>query len=646
MSLLSLFPPIDLISEEISMKLKSKIYLTTIPILIVIFAFLGISIYNIQRKAYIETTDKEMKSHLDDLHTILAGHLKQKQNTVNVSINLANNILYNAGDLNLSEEKITVRGTNQITKQVKDYTIPKMQIGNNQIYKNYEVVDRIKKQSVETATIFQKINDGYLRISTNVLKLDGTRAVGTFIPNNSNVIKTVEKGETYYGRAFVVNDWYLTAYEPIYIDGRVQGILYVGLKEKDYGFIKGVFKEKKYFKDGYPFIIDEVGRFIIHPTVEGENYSKATFFKQLIASEGGEGKSRYLWPENEEGRWKFQYFKYFEPYKAYISVSIYEDDLYSFINNFLGVIWISVLVSIAVFFIVFSLFLNPIINVVKNAQKVTKDISAGDLTNKISIKSNDEIGSLMEDLKTMQEKLKSIIYDIVNGADSILDSSIKVNNDSNSVSSGVSVQASSIQQVSATLEEFGANISKNEENSRETERISFTASEGVQKGHEVTQQAVTAMNKIAEKIAIVGAIAKQTNILALNAAIEAARAGEAGKGFAVVSTEVNKLAERSKLAAQEIEELSSVGVSLSNSAGQELEEIVKEINRTAEFVKQISSASREMSIGVNQINQAINQLNLISQQNATSSDSLAQYAMELENQAIKFKDSVSFFKLN
>lgn len=627
------------------MKLKSKIYLTTIPILIVIFTFLGISIYNIQRNAYIETTDKEMQSHLDDLYTILSDHVNQKQETVNVALNLAHNIMYTSGEVAFSQDMITVRGINQITKEDKDYTIPKMVIGNSRVYNNFKIVDDIKDKSVETATIFQKIDDGYLRISTNVMKLDGTRAVGTFIPNSSNVIKTIENGETYYGRAFVVNDWYLTAYEPIYINGRVQGILYVGIKEKNYDFLKRVFDDKTYFQDGYPFLVDENGLFIIHPTVEGKNYSHANFFKQLISAGENDFKSRYLWPENEDGRWKYQYFKYFEPFKAYISVSIYEDDLYSFINNFLGVIWISVIISIAVFFVAFTLFLNPIINVVKQAQQVTKSISAGDLTNKVNIKVKDEIGILMGDLLNMQEKLKSIIWDIVHGADLILDSSIKVNNDSNQVSSGVSVQASSIEEVSATLEQFGANISKNEENSRETERISLTASEGVSKGHEVTQKAVEAMNKIADRIAIVGAIANQTNILALNAAIEAARAGEAGKGFAVVATEVNKLAERSKVAALEIEELSSEGVSLSNSAGKELEEIVKEINRTAEFVKQISGASREMSVGVNQINQAIHQLNQISQQNATSSDSLSHYAMELEKQAIKFKDSVSFFKL-
>ena len=133
------------------------------------------------------------------------------------------------------------------------------------LFQNYELVDAIRDQSVETATLFQKIDDGYLRIATNVMKQNGERAIGTFIPNSSEVIKTIEKGEIYYGRAFVVNNWYLTAYEPIRLNGEIAGILYVGVKEMDYAFIKQIFEGKTYYKTGYPFLVSSSGDLIIHP---------------------------------------------------------------------------------------------------------------------------------------------------------------------------------------------------------------------------------------------------------------------------------------------------------------------------------------------------------------------------------------------
>ena len=212
-------------------------------------------LYATVRSKVISDADEQMKAHVDDLYTILDIHVKEKQNSVNISLNLAHSILNECGGITETDSHQTVQGINQITKEKRDYQIPIWHINNTNVYNDITIVDKIKSQAVETATIFQKIDDGYLRVSTNVMKLDGTRAVNTFIPNSSNVIKTIEKGETFYGRAFVVNDWYLTAYEPIRINGVVKGILFVGVKEKDYAMIKKLFSNKRYYTNGYPFII-------------------------------------------------------------------------------------------------------------------------------------------------------------------------------------------------------------------------------------------------------------------------------------------------------------------------------------------------------------------------------------------------------
>ncbi|QEN03920.1 methyl-accepting chemotaxis protein [Thiospirochaeta perfilievii] len=625
------------------MNLKNKINLITFILLVVIFTILAIVVYQSQKSSYIITTDQEMLSHLDDLHTLLKGHVEQKQETVNVSLNLAHNILYQSGDIVDSGEEIYVEGINQITKESREYKISRWMLSGKSLYKNYEIVDLIKSKSVETATIFQKVDDGYLRISTNVTTLDNKRAVGTYIPNSSSVIKEIESGKTFYGRAYVVNDWFLTAYEPIYVNGKIEGILYVGIKEKDYSFLKNVFNKKSYYGEGYPFLIDSTGEFIIHPSLEGDNFKNSVFFRQIVSASNGEYKSRYKWPESREGRWKYQYFKYFAPYDSYICVSIYESDLYRYINKFLYIITVSVIISIFLFLITFSNILKPIIRNIIKAMDFSIAISKGDLSKEISVRNKDEIGQLIEALNQMKLNLRSIINEITDGADSILDSSKNLNSQSDKVSSGAILQSSSVEEISTTLEEFGANIQQNENSSRLSEDLTEAATLGISQCYGSTKLFVNSMKEIAEKIIIISDIANQTNILALNAAIEAARAGEAGKGFAVVAAEVTKLAQRSKSAAQDIEELTRVGVDLSSKAGDQLSVILPDMEKSSLLVHQISGATQEMNIGIKQINIAITQLNKVSQDNAGTSEGLLGHAKDLEFQAELLKESVGIF---
>lgn len=274
----------------------------------------------------------------------------------------------------------------------------------------------------------------------------------------------------------------------------------------------------------------------------------------------------------------------------------------------------------------------------------TQRMAKGDLTAEIDVNQKDEIGILSYNLQTMNNRIREVMTYVSTTAENLSVASYELSSTSQLVSQGASTQAASAEEVSAAIEEMAANIQQNRENAKQTENIAMKVETDVVKGSGKVLQTVDAMREIANKISIIGDIAFQTNILALNAAVEAARAGEHGRGFGVVPSEVGKLAERSKLAAAEIDQLTKSSVFSAEDAGKLMKEIVPEIQKTSQLIQDISAASFEQNTGADQINMAIQQLNMVTQQNAATSEELSTNAVELSAQADQLKEIISFFK--
>ena len=273
-------------------------------------------------------------------------------------------------------------------------------------------------------------------------------------------------------------------------------------------------------------------------------------------------------------------------------------------------------------------------------------LAAGDLTAKIEVTSKDETGMLLAAMQTMTGKLSQVIGEVRGSADALSSASEEVSATAQGMSQATSEQAASVEETSASVEQMSASINQNAENAKVTNSMADSAAKQANEGGQSVKETVVAMKSIADKIGIIDDIAYQTNLLALNAAIEAARAGEHGKGFAVVAAEVRKLAERSQVAAQEIGEVAKNSVGLAERAGKLLDEIVPSIGKTSDLVQEIAAASEEQSSGVGQINTAMNQLNQITQQNASSSEELAATAEEMSGQAENLQQLVGFFKVD
>jgi len=282
---------------------------------------------------------------------------------------------------------------------------------------------------------------------------------------------------------------------------------------------------------------------------------------------------------------------------------------------------------------------------VNEAVRVVNRMMEGDLTVKIDLSSKDELGTMLNAMQSMVEKLSQVVTDVNASAESLAGASEEVSSTAQSLSQAASEQAASVEETSASIEQMTASISQNTENAKITDGMATKAASEAMEGGEAVKSTVAAMKQIAQKIGIIDDIAYQTNLLALNAAIEAARAGEHGKGFAVVAAEVRKLAERSQIAAQEIGTVASSSVELAERAGALLDHMVPNIKKTSDLVQEITAASEEQSSGVGQINSAVGQLSQTTQQNASGSEELAATAEEMSSQAQLLQQTMSFFKL-
>ncbi|WP_282039198.1 methyl-accepting chemotaxis protein [Saccharicrinis aurantiacus] len=609
---------------------------------LICFLLLGAFIQTKQKEQLYQNTDSFMNQQADDLRELLVRQTIANQYALSSTFKSALSKLNYLSLLTIDESIVNSIDAIDYESQEKfACSIPMVSINHKPLLGDTIFAYQVKEATYGYTRFYQKADNGYVCVSTNILREDGKPDIGKFIRNDSELIKVIETGTYSSSKELHNGEWYMTANKGIYRHGKIIGMLTSAVKEKDLEFLTNSFGRRKYLNKGFPSLLNSDGTYIIHPTEKQQNIADSDLYKLIKGRDSKEGKVSFIVKGDEQ----IVYYRYVDIIDAYILVNIFGSSISESVSAIRNTLLIAVLVIMVLFLMVNRFIANSITKPLGIVVQFAQQVAGGDLTQNINLAQADEVGELANALNAMTTKVKSVVTEIGESSNNVASASSQLTATSVQLSGGANSQAASVEEVVSTMDEMLSSIQENTYNSNKTAEIAKEASGKVDELSHKTSDAMEASVEISKHTSVINNIAMQTNILALNAAVEAARAGQYGKGFAVVANEVRKLADVSKQAGGEINTLSGDSLALTSATKEQMASMVSSLDKANELIEGNHQAIKEQQRGIEQVNNVVTELSSIATQTASSSEEVSASSEALTEQAQNLQRLIQFFKV-